>query len=79
MHIGLPVVALGTTEVPEAVPPSAGFVSNRVERLQEGLRRLGGDRRLAREMGEAAREHALCHYGLARFLKEWDVLLEEVR
>jgi hypothetical protein len=30
-------------------------------------------------MGEAAREHALCHYGLARFLKEWDVLLEEVR
>jgi glycosyltransferase involved in cell wall biosynthesis len=79
MHIGLPVVALATTEVPEAVPPAAGFVSNRLERLQAGLRRLGEDRQLAREMGEAAREHALCHYGLARFLRDWDWLLEEVR
>jgi glycosyltransferase involved in cell wall biosynthesis len=78
MHIGLPVVALATTEVPEAVPPASGFVSNRIERLQEGLQRLGGDRRLAQEMGEAAREHALRRYGLARFLNDWDWLLEEV-
>jgi hypothetical protein len=74
----MPVVALATTEVPEAVPPAAGFVSNRLDRLCDGLRRLGGDRRLACEMGAAAREHALCRYGLNRFLREWDQLLEEV-
>ena len=78
MHIGMPVVALATTEVPEAVPPAAGFVSNRLDRLCDGLRRLGGDRQLACEMGAAAREHALCRYGLKRFLGEWDQLLEEV-
>jgi glycosyltransferase involved in cell wall biosynthesis len=78
MHIGMPVVALATTEVPEAVPPAAGFVSNRLDRLCDGLRRLGGDRHLACEMGAAAREHALCRYGLNRFLREWDQLLEEV-
>jgi hypothetical protein len=78
MQIGMPVVALATTEVPEAVPPAAGFVSNRLEVLQGGLRRLAADRVLAREMGEAAREHALRRYGLARFLNDWQQLLEEV-
>jgi len=78
MHIGLPVVALATTEVPEAVPPAAGYVSNRLETLHGGLRRLAGDPVLAREMGQAAREHALRRYGLARFLDDWQNLLEEV-
>jgi glycosyltransferase involved in cell wall biosynthesis len=78
MHIGLPVVALATTEVPEAVPAAAGFVSNRMETLHEGLRRLARDRALAQEMGEAAREHALRRYGLARFLDDWEQLLDEV-
>ena len=78
MHIGLPVVALATTEVPEAVPPAAGYVSNRLETLHSGLRRLAGDPVLAREMGQAAREHALRRYGLARFLDDWQNLLEEV-
>ena len=78
MHLGLPVVALATTEVPEAVPPAAGFVSNRLDVLHEGLRRLAADRVLAREMGGAGREHALARYGLARFLKDWDELLKEV-
>jgi glycosyltransferase involved in cell wall biosynthesis len=78
MHIGLPVVALATTEVPEAVPANAGFVSNRMETLHEGLRRLCHDRRLAQEMGEAARQHALRRYGLPRFLDDWDQLLKEV-
>ncbi|MBJ7598725.1 MAG: glycosyl transferase [Candidatus Nephthysia bennettiae] len=78
MQIGLPVVALATTEVPEAVPPAAGFVSNNLETLHRGLRRLAADRALAREMGCAAREHALRRYGLARFLDDWQSLLEEV-
>jgi glycosyltransferase involved in cell wall biosynthesis len=78
MHLGLPVVALATTEVPEAVPAGAGFVSNRLDVLAQGLRRLVRDPALAREMGEAARRHALARYGLARFLRDWDRLLAEV-
>jgi glycosyltransferase involved in cell wall biosynthesis len=60
------------------VPPAAGFVSNRLDTLHGGLRRLAADPALAREMGQAAREHALRRYGLSRFLDDWQNLLEEV-
>lgn len=78
MHLGMPVVALATTEVSEAVPPEAGVVSNRLPVLKNALRRLANDPDEARTMGEAGRESALKRYGLDRFLREWDVLLSEV-
>jgi glycosyltransferase involved in cell wall biosynthesis len=78
MHIGMPVVALATTEVTEAVPPEAGVVSNRIDVLRDALRRLAGDRDEAARMGAAAREAALARYGLARFLDDWNELVEEV-
>jgi glycosyltransferase involved in cell wall biosynthesis len=78
MHLGMPVVALATTEVPEAVPPEAGIVSNDPAVLADGLRRLVADPELAAVMGKAARAAALERYGLARFLSDWDDLLEEV-
>lgn len=78
MHLGMPVVALATTEVAEAVPAEAGIVSNRLPVLKDALRRLANDPEEARTMGEAGRESALKRYGLDRFLKEWDVLLSEV-
>jgi glycosyltransferase involved in cell wall biosynthesis len=77
MHLGMPVVALATTEAPEAVPAAAGIVTNRLDRLTEGLRRLAAEPARARRMGEAARRYALERYGLARFLSEWDQLLQE--
>jgi hypothetical protein len=78
MHLGMPVVALATTEVPEAVPPEAGVVSNRLEVLEAALRRLLADPEEAAARGRAAREAALARYGLRRFLADWDGLLEEV-
>jgi hypothetical protein len=78
MHLGMPVVALGTTEVAEAVPREAGIVSTRLETLREGLRRLIADPEEARARGEAARATALSRYGLDRFLADWDRLLQEV-
>jgi glycosyltransferase involved in cell wall biosynthesis len=78
MHVGMPVVALATTEVPEAVPPEAGVVSTNVDVLAQGLRRLVGDPDEAQARGLAAREAALERYSLGRFLADWDVLLEEV-
>jgi glycosyltransferase involved in cell wall biosynthesis len=78
MHLGMPVVALATTEAPEAVPPAAGTVSTDVRLLAEEVRRLVADPGLARERGAAARAAALDRYGLERFLADWDDLLEEV-
>jgi glycosyltransferase involved in cell wall biosynthesis len=78
MHVGMPVVALATTEVPEAVPPEAGVVTNRLDVADAALRRLVADPEEARVMGKAAREAALARYGLARFLAGWDTLLAEV-
>jgi glycosyltransferase involved in cell wall biosynthesis len=77
MHLGMPVVALGTTEVHEAVPPTAGVVSTSVDALVAALARLVADPDEARERGQAARAAALARYGLARFLADWDALIEE--
>jgi glycosyltransferase involved in cell wall biosynthesis len=78
MHLGMPVVALATTEVVEAVPPEAGVVSTQVGVLADATRRLVADPEQARLMGKAARAAATARYGLERFLGDWDALLEEV-
>lgn len=77
MHLGMPVVALATTEVPLAVPADAGVVSNRVADLVDALAWLRADPQAARRMGQAARERALQRYGLQRFLDDWDSVFEE--
>jgi glycosyltransferase involved in cell wall biosynthesis len=78
MHLGMPVVALATTEVVEAVPADAGVLSTRPEVLWAAVREFLHDQDAARLAGKAARSAALERYGLARFLADWDALLEEV-
>jgi glycosyltransferase involved in cell wall biosynthesis len=77
MHLGMPVVALATTEVREAVPETAGAVSTSVDALVAALARLVADPDEARERGRAARAAALDRYGLERFHGDWDALLED--
>jgi glycosyltransferase involved in cell wall biosynthesis len=76
MHLGMPVVALGTTEVHEAVPPEAGTVSTRLDVLHAALRRLVADPAEAAERGRAARAAALRRYGLERFHADWDDVID---
>jgi hypothetical protein len=78
MHLGMPVVALATTEAPEAVPPEAGVISTDVDVLAAAVERYMADPDLARETGRAARRAALARHNLRRFLADWDELLEEV-
>ncbi|MBW3614928.1 MAG: glycosyltransferase [Actinobacteria bacterium] len=78
MHLGMPVVALATTEAHEAVPAEAGVVSNRLDVLAEAVRRLVNDEEEARVRGKAARAAALGRYGLSRFLADWDAVFDEV-
>ncbi|KQX62759.1 glycosyltransferase [Angustibacter sp. Root456] len=76
MVLGSPVLALAATEAPTAVPPEAGLVTADVDLLAATARRLVNDPAEAAERGRAARDHVLAHYGVQRFLTDWDDLLE---
>jgi hypothetical protein len=78
MHLGMPVVALDTTEASRAVPPEAGLVSNDLAELHGMVEQLLADPELAMSMGRAARAHALEHYGLSSFLGNWNRLLGDL-
>lgn len=78
MHLGMPIVALATTEAVEAVPPEAGAISTHVERLADALHHFAHEPDHARAAGERARAAALQRYGLGRFLADWDALLAQV-
>ncbi|GAA2406360.1 glycosyltransferase [Streptomyces glaucosporus] len=78
MHLGMPVVALDTTEASAAVPRGAGVLSNRLDVLTDAVRDFVADPAYARAVGERARAAALARYGLARFLDDWERLTKEV-
>ncbi|MEV4121330.1 glycosyltransferase [Micromonospora sp. NPDC049645] len=77
MAIGMPVVALATTEAVMAVPAEAGALATRTDTLLDAARRFIAEPATARRAGAAARTAARDRYGLDRFLADWDRLLEE--
>jgi glycosyltransferase involved in cell wall biosynthesis len=76
MQLGMPVVALATTEAIEAVPTEAGVISTRVDVLADALRDYMDEPDRALADGKEARRVALERFGLTRFLADWDELLE---
>ncbi len=76
MTIGMPVLALSTTEAPRAVPPEAGVLSNDPGELVAAARHWLANPDAAREAGLGARNHARSRYGLDRFLDDWNVFLK---
>ena len=78
MHLGMPVVALATTEAVRAVPTEAGVLTTDPEEMAAAARIFLNDPEHARIVGRAARDTALRRYNLARFLADWDTLLAEV-
>ncbi|MEV0608609.1 glycosyltransferase [Polymorphospora rubra] len=77
MAMGMPVLALASTEAVEAVPAQAGVLSTRVDTLVDAARWLIDEPDAADRLGARAREVARTRYGLDRFLADWDRLLEE--
>jgi glycosyltransferase involved in cell wall biosynthesis len=77
MQMGMPVVALATTEAVAAVPPGAGVLATRVDTLVEAAQWLIDEPEQGCLLGTRAREVSLARYGLDRFLADWDRLLEE--
>lgn len=76
MHLGMPVVVLDATEASRAVPPEAGAISTDVDELVRAATTLLRDPAEARRRGLVAREAALAHYNLERFLSDWDDVLD---
>jgi hypothetical protein len=78
MMIGMPVVALATTEAMEAVPEDAGVLSTQVDVLVDAAQWLISDPESAVQMGKRARLAAQRRYSLDRFLADWDRLALEL-
>jgi hypothetical protein len=77
MFLGMPVVAVATTMAPLVVPPEAGVVSADVETLANALKGYVDDLPAARAAGKAARDFAMAHFGIERFLLQWDEAIDE--
>jgi glycosyltransferase involved in cell wall biosynthesis len=78
MHLGMPVVALATTEAPVAVPSDAGVLTTNRDELVDAVAAFVEQPELARAAGESARTHALERFGLKRFVADWDAVLDDV-
>lgn len=78
MTIGMPIVALATTELPTVIENGVhGFVSNRIDELAERMQFLIDNPDEARRMGENARQLALTRFGLDRFVRDWNAVFAE--
>jgi hypothetical protein len=78
MTIGMPVVALATTELPTAIEDGrTGYVSCDVDYLIDRMRFLLAHPSEAYRVGSAAREVALDRFGLDRFTRSWNAAFEQ--
>jgi glycosyltransferase involved in cell wall biosynthesis len=77
MMLGMPVIALATTEAPRAVPATAGVCSSDLRVALDATRWLIEEPEAARTLGRGARAAALAQYGLERFHQRWDALFAE--
>ncbi len=79
MMVGLPVVALATTEMATVVRDGLnGFSDTSPEKLVEKMQVLLRDRDLAEALGLEARRTALRRFGIARFVADWNAAFAEV-
>ncbi|MGZ3681135.1 MAG: glycosyltransferase [Ktedonobacterales bacterium] len=73
MTMGMPVVALATTEVPTVIANGeTGYVSCDVDELIDRMHMLLADRSEAQRLGANARAVALDRFGLDRFIRGWN-------
>lgn len=78
MYLGMPVVAVATTEVAATVPPEVGVLSNDVDVLRAGISELVHEPIAAELAGKAARSFVSARHDLPTFLDRWDSALAAV-
>lgn len=79
MMIGLPVIALATTEIAQLVRSGRnGVADTRPDVLIDAMHMLIKDPLLAREWGEAAQRDVRERFGIDRFVHDWDAALRDI-
>ncbi len=79
MMLGMPVVALATTETRKTIVDGvSGFIDSDPSRLVDCMRELLKDYRLAARIGEQARQRALERHSISRFIADWNRALASV-
>lgn len=79
MMVGMPIVALATTEVVTVIKNGVtGFVDTRVDRLVDAMQRLLDDPAEAQRLGEAGRRHAQERFNIGRFIEDWNDALATI-
>lgn len=79
MMIGMPIVALATTELATVIENGAsGYIDTRLATLIEAMRELVRNPALARQLGAQARLRAQERFGIGRFCADWNAALRDV-
>ena len=79
MMIGMPVVALATTEMVTVIDNGeSGYIDTDPARLVFHMHELLRNRALAAQLGATARRRARERFGIGRFAADWDAALREV-
>ncbi|MFN2643952.1 MAG: glycosyltransferase, partial [Burkholderiales bacterium] len=79
MMVGLPVVALATTEMTTVIRDGLnGFIDTQPKRLIERMRALLLDPQLAKALGDEARRTALERFNIKRFVADWNAAFADV-
>ncbi len=79
MTIGMPVVALATTELPTViVNGETGYISCNIDELIEHMHFLLTDREEACRLGRNAQAVARERFGLDRFIRDWNMAFDLV-
>jgi glycosyl transferase family 1 len=73
MTLGMPIVALATTELVTVIENGvSGYLDTDVSRLIEPMRDLLAHPEEARRLGQGARQRALERFHISRFAKDWE-------
>lgn len=79
MTMGMPIIALATTEVPTVIENGkSGYISCNLDELIEHMKRLLRDPAEARQLGDHARKVAIERFGLERFIHDWNAAFMQV-
>jgi glycosyltransferase involved in cell wall biosynthesis len=79
MTIGMPIVALATTELPTVIENGkSGFLSCDPDELIDHMQFLLANPQAAREMGEHARNVACERFSIDRFARDWNLAFAQV-
>ena len=78
MHVGLPIVAFATTEIPTVIEDGiSGITSTDPAYLVDGMHDLLADAELAAELGRAGQAVARERFSIERFARDWTRAFEE--